>query len=125
MICHKTEHLQIVCVWREAFAGRVDNQSTKALLTSSGTSSCGQCPACKFTRVVFGYNSLIRDAFAGPTQGSKSPQSNSSGQVSMLKKLSRVYSVWFNMNRVINLWIIDRISSGIKTNVQTRKRGII
>ncbi|MFS7983517.1 hypothetical protein Hanom_Chr11g00975401 [Helianthus anomalus] len=34
--------------------GRVDSQSTKALLTNSGTSSCGQCPACRFTTVVFG-----------------------------------------------------------------------
>ena len=39
---------------REASGVRLDNQSNKALLTSSGTSSCGQCPACKFTRDVFG-----------------------------------------------------------------------
>lgn len=31
-----------------------ETHSNKALLTSSGTSSCGQCPACKLTREVLG-----------------------------------------------------------------------
>lgn len=33
---------------------KLDNQSNKAELTSSGTSSWGQCPACRFTSVVLG-----------------------------------------------------------------------
>ena len=90
--------------WGEAPSVRSDNQSNKALLASSGTSSCGQCPAFKFTRDVFGQNSLIRLAFAGPTHGSKSPHSNYSGQESSLKTPSKVYLLWFNKNLVINLW---------------------
>lgn len=47
-------------------------------------------------------------ALAGPTQGSKSPQSNNSGQESLLNTLSSVYLLWFNINRVINLQITNK-----------------
>ena len=54
MSCNSIRFEQSYNDWGEASSVRPDNQSNKALLASSGTSSCGQCPAFKFRKDVFG-----------------------------------------------------------------------
>lgn len=81
-------------------------------LTSSGASSCGQCPAFTLARIAEGYNAWIISAALGRIQGSCSPHKSNNGTFMILyykiifnsKVRNELFYPKYHINRWRNEW---------------------